>query len=378
MKKLVFGLVFVGFLSCTDEDSPNAYRYEVFKALDRGEYDTVIQLLENEDKYQKAFSFQELNINLAAAYIGKAGYDISSIINDVLDSDIEGDAFKVFSQAISKKASGSSLIYLNKAVEKYSKILDNVSCEDLDTLSQLQKDACFLKGLVETAKGTTSFVLVLEENPEQRTETIENWLNGVYICSEYDINGNNVPDDLEATACALEYANTGNCYVYNSSLSFDDVEFNKEGKIYSYTLLTIDINPDAQCQSSNPNTFYKLISDTDVVITDGYCDTAFESCTKPDGVSCFPCPVIDNDSHLTVGDTVVDAINNGIDAVLTVIPDYQDSDVEENLREFKEEICLVAPSDCICDGIPCSDAFHVQTASVLEITQKALANYLMY
>ncbi len=377
MKKLVVSIFCsaIFLYGCKDDNSLNAYRYEVLKALDSGNYDKVIQLLQK-DNYKKAFSNEELNINLAAAYIGKAGYDVSSILNDILDTDVDADGFKVFSQAISKKASGKSLMYLSKAIEKYSEILQNVSCEDKQSLTELQKDACFLKGLVETAKGTNSFVLAIEDNPQERAGTLEKWIEGVNPCSQDDINANNVPDDLEATACAIEYANNGSCYIDNGSFSTSSIAFSKEENTYNYTLLKIDINSDITCSQTDTNTFYRLISGTDVVITDGYCDLDLQPCSEPDGIDCFPCPIIDNQQNITVEDTIVETINNGVDTIISIIPEDQRSDIEENLREFKEEICIPSPSHCLCDNVPCNSEFDIKNAQKLEITEEALAQYL--
>jgi len=285
--------------SCTVEDSKEAYRYEILKALDSGAYDKVIELLENQEKYQKAFTKDELNLNLAAAYIGKAGYDVNTIINDIVETESEGDAFKIFAQAISNKASGSAIKYLNKALEKYFSILNGVSCDTPDNLTDYQKDACFLKGLIdflkgliETAKGTNSLVLIIEENPDERANTIEKWVEGVQTCTEDDRNANSIPDQ------------------------------------------------------------------------------------SPDGVICFPCPVIQDTTNLTVEDTIVDTINTGIDSVISSLPEDVKSDVEQNLQEFKREICLASPSDCLCDGIRCTSAIEVQNADELTITEEALAEYL--
>ncbi len=379
MKKIlgVFSVLFLLITaSCTVEDSKEAYRYEILKALDSGDYDKVIELLENQEKYQKAFSKDELNLNLAAAYIGKAGYDVNTIINDIIETDSEGDAFKIFAQAISNKASGNAIKYLNKALEKYLSILNGVSCDTPDNLTDYQKDACFLKGLIETAKGTNSLVLIIEENPDERADTIEKWVKGVQTCTEDDRNANSIPDEIDATACAIEYANNGTCSIPNTTLSTSSVTFTDGNSNFNYTLLTIQINPDSTCTGITTGTFYKLVLNTDVVLTDGYCDTNFNPCQSPDGVTCFPCPVVQDTTNLTVEDTIVDTINTGVDSVISSLPEDVKSDVEQNLQEFKREICLASPSDCLCDGVQCTSAIDVQNADELTITEEALAEYL--
>ncbi len=374
---LFFVLITVILFSCKVDDSKEAYRYEILKALDSGNYDKVIELLENNKDYMDVFTPEELNINLAAAYIGKAGYDVNTIINDIIETDSKGDAFKLFTQAISNKASGSSIQYLNKAIEKYLSILNGASCDSPDSLDDYQKDACFLKGLIETAKGTNSLVLILEDNPQERADTVEKWIEGVNPCSSDDINANSIPDEIDATACAIEYANNGTCSVPNLSVSTASVSFTKNSSTLDYTVLSIEVNPDASCTGTlSSKTFYKLVSNTDVVLTDGYCDTNFNPCSSPDGTTCYPCPVVTDSTNLTVEDTIVDTINTGVDSVVSSLPEDVQSDVEENIQKFKREICLASPSNCLCDGVTCASAIDVQNASELTITEEALAEYL--
>ncbi len=378
LKRIAFStflITSVCFLpACKDDNSPQALRYEILKALDSGDYDKVIDRLENDKAYQKAFSQEELKINLAAAYIGKAGFDAATVINDILNTDNDGDTFKLFAQAISKKAKGQNLILLDKALSNYDEIIGTSNCENTENLSDLQKDACFLKGLVETAKGTSSLVLVLSNNQQGLEDVIEKWIEGVSPCSQDDVNSTYVFDEVEATACAIEYANNNSCSIPDSNVSVSNITFDNG---MSYTLLKIDINPSPLCTTPlNTNTYYKLIKDNDLVITDGFCKTDFSPCNTPDGITCFPCPVVSNGENFTVEDTIIETINNGADSIISVLPENQQSDLKENIHEFKVEICSASPSDCLCDGTPCLSIIDVENASELEITEEALANYL--
>lgn len=316
-----------------DKDSAEALRYEITKALDDGDYDFVINKLENDPAYQQAFADEDRYINLAAAHMGDAGFDITTVINDMIGTG-QTDAFQGFVSALSARASGQGLNKLDRSVNNYEKILSGLDCvQDKNILTDLQKDACFYSGIVNTVKATSSLTLLLG-GPEE----VDEWINPDPAQCD-DVDGNNIADVAQATACATSYAvdptavTTCTETPLMASLDFSG------GK--SFTPLQVTVTTTGACSDS---TYYKLIdintTPNSPAVTDGYCMTDYTECTPPDYVNCWPCPVVsDSGETLTVVDAVVEAINNGVDAIVSMLPEGQDTGIVNSIDDFKTEIC---------------------------------------
>ncbi len=387
---LFLSVVSIFFLTACDlsgEDTPEAKRYELLQKLDEGDYDFVIQKLENDKSYQEAFRKDERYVNLAAAYIGKAGYDINSLINDMIDSDEgNGDAYQGFIKALSHRINGDSVSLLDKAVELYKEALgDNITdintyCENnSDNLTPYQKDACFYVGLVETAKATSSVGLLLKggTNPSQDgtvSDIIQKWIEqdeneNPNVCDLDDIDNNGVIDPADAAACEIEYATKQKCSNKHITTSTETVTFTKGSKTYNYTLLKITLSPDTTvCAGKNPKHYKKLISlDKNLpVLSDTYCKTDFTPCDEGTE-GCYPCPVIDpTGDDIDVGEAVIDAINNGADSLISTLPEDEQNEVKDAIKDFTKDLCKPDPSACLCDGVECTP-LTLNTAKEIKI-----------
>ena len=216
-KKLILSLSLL-ILSCggydsvgiSDDNTAEAKRYEILKALDEGRYDYVIQKLENDPTYGGAFTLEEGKLNLAAAYVGKAGYDYADIINDILEAESQ-DPSKALIQAFVKRSRGKNLSLLEKAKNLYNEIIGTNDCGIAQ--DYFVKEACFYYGLVNSVQATTSLTLTVggivgTEDSQELQQTVEDWINAVenniQLGCDKDVNNNNIPDETDISACAIE------------------------------------------------------------------------------------------------------------------------------------------------------------------------------
>jgi len=391
---VILSAIFIGGCGgLNDDDTPEACQFEVSQALDKGNYEHVIQKLSSDPTCGGAYSEEDGKIQLAAAYIGEAGFDIPTLINDIIlssaSNDDNGDSYSLFVQAIAKKASGDALISLEKAKNLYEDIYKNegIDCTNKNALTNapdVVKDACFYSGLVDTAKATTSVSLLIggdEIEPEEIAEAVNKWVNKEGLDCKEDANQNNILDSADASACALKYSlSLSDDDNTNDSLPYDCDEniqvnsktrltFNKNGNEYEFKLLNISVNPSGKCSNEDAKKFKRLIYDISLdqssslyttAITSGFCDTSFNTCNPETNGNCYPCPVItetkDEDTGdskevpLSTVDTIIETINEGTDAILAVAPeDTDETTLEESIVEFKKDLCSSEPTACLCD-----------------------------
>jgi len=313
----------------SDKNSTAAKRYEILQAIDDGNYDHVISVLENDITYGGAFTTAEGRLNLASAYVGKAGFDVNEIVKEIVDNanNTTNNDFQQFIQALSTNIGSYGTLYLSKASGLYGQIAG--SCNPAPT-EDIKRDACFYKGIVDVATAAVGLVKIVND--------VNDWLNP-QGCSE-DANGNNVGDEADASACAIEYKANGSCTVsgasltsINSNLTFTDSQNNS----YSFELVRIDISGGSGC--TNTNTFYRLIDNSSgtMAVTEGYCDTNFNSCSPLDpNNGCYPCPVVDNGNVLDITESIVNTIESSQQIITSLV---QGTDAEQAVNDFITEAC---------------------------------------
>ncbi len=424
--------IILGSCGLSDENTPEACKFEVSQALDKGNYDVVIQKLSSDPTCGGAYTPEEGKIQLAAAYIGKAGFDIPSLISDIIDAgaDKNTDNYTLFVQAIAKRAKGETLNYLEKAKKLYKEIYGQINCDDKNQLQNapdIIKDACFYAGLTDTAKATTSVTLLIGGDTTDTNEIVnlvEKWANSdggtsTFTCDTNDINANGIPDSADVSACALKYSTDlsagknptvpyncgGNIFI---SAEESNVQFTKPST--TFTSLTIIVNKDQNCSDPNlpsSKTYKRLIYDIGsgiytTAITEGYCDTNRNICSDITVSSCYPCPVVTEteqngqivEEPVSTVDTVIETINEGADSILAVIPEDVTGDtstIKEKVTEFKKDLCSYEPSACLCDtngdGVgdtDCDKVGNIDTVPDVDIkspktnpdVQQLIADYL--
>jgi len=363
-------------LGISDDTSPEARRYEVLQALDTGNYDFVIAVLEKDPTYGGAFSEEEGRLNLAAAYVGNAGYDYVDITNELIGAD---DPSRALISAFAERTSGKTVGSLDRALELYEDIKPN-NCDSATTF--YEKEACFYYGLVSAVQTTTTLSLAIGGltgvNATSITEAVEAWIDGTQqLKCDIDKNQNGIPDGAEISACAIRFGadNTTDCgdnvtATHNSTVTFTDPD---SGDNFTFEYITVTVNPQGNCTDSTKEDI--LLTDktpATPAITDGFCDTNFNDCQNDS--SCYPCPVITGDNVLDTEEAILDAINN-VDELINVVAEEED-EVSDQLREMVRDICESNPEGCTCDGNECNSD-TLQSATDIEIDNiTVIADYL--
>ena len=118
-----------------------------------------------------------------AAYFGKAGYDVKDVINRFSEAKTTTNDLDMYMNALTGKVTENTLTNFDSAKTQYSTILST---------STQYKDARFYISLVEAVKSLSLIKIVADSTGLGS------------LMSECDKNANGVPDDADATACALQ------------------------------------------------------------------------------------------------------------------------------------------------------------------------------
>jgi hypothetical protein len=295
-------------LSGCGSDSEGEQRLETQQSLDKADYQKVISNLET-----KA-STKEDYLALAAAYMGKAGLSLSDLIAVVGDSGNNEDAFGSFVTSIddATKDSLTPLLDLTKATDYYELVVSANDCKESTTLTDAEKDVCIYKGLSQAMGVATSMSYIAND-----------------ISAVFDTTSSDSSDTkLTASTCAMQYSfdpeSVTDCTVtpkgditFASGITYSDIDVEVDGDTYEY-LLT---------QTTPSST----------TLTKDYCTTEnfTREATKLND-SYHVCPIVEdaNQTEITTSSVIVDALNNGLDAISV----NADDDLQSDVDDFKQEI----------------------------------------
>jgi len=235
--------------SFSNDDSSAACQYQVSMALDSGLYDLVIA--------SPCANFMDL----AAAHLGLAGFDIVNIINVMIEANDSGDQpLDVYMNKLVGNVSNADIRNLDYSLQYYSL----VNTANGYTTGQ-EKDAQFLSGSLISP--VISFAYIKASiDPD-----------GDGNVSSCDLNGNNLPDEVDATDCALLVA-AGVSDCSGMGITTDDITY-KTLSFPSYTSLYNGITMDfggvtnATCPD---NMYYQLLFSSSYVAV-----TSMEKCVDP-------------------------------------------------------------------------------------------------
>lgn len=328
---LIHGLAFTAVLllsGCGSDDA--TCRIDVQTAMDKSDFDAAVSKLEGE--CSSAFSTSDKNYNLALAYMGKAGYGVTDVLVNLLDAndDSNNDAFTTFASGLSATKQKDSSTYLQSSKEHLllaltsdtNETLANL-CTSASTSDNLRlRDVCFYYGFHQavTTVDTISYL----------TGDINTALTSI------NESAGNTPDDLQASLDALDFATGGT----PGNVADTDITIN--GLNYKHLDVTV-----------NSKTFYRLATQTipgSTILTDGYCDEngSKANCegielsggdintTNPAATGCYACPVgIDTNSSTDVVSVLVDALNEGTDAIANL---SDDPDTQQSIDDLQTDI----------------------------------------
>jgi hypothetical protein len=331
------GIMITNILSGRDfdyqeEDNSSTYPQTeggIQQALDGGDYDYVISQLNNNRDAYSDLNDDEVNMNIAGAYVGKSGYTVFDITSAISNSSSSLNGF--ISDVTKDNSAVDAINELKRAEEYYSSVVSDINCSNTDGLTQEQKSSCFNLGLVKLTSLSNSVKLLFGGDKDVVTK----WASGVDKNSSDDLNGNGVIDSSDASACAIVYANNpnddcrdGSMATYRKRVTF----INSSGDSYNITLIDVDVgSPKLKFK-----TFNRLItnksSNNSAILTDGICDLNFnKSSNSVDGITYFPCPVVNNGALMNISDSLVGASN-----IQSLFPD--DSDTKTTTENYIKNI----------------------------------------
>ncbi len=356
------------FFGCSSKSSEEACIHTVTMNLDRGNYDAVLS------------SSCANDMQKGAAWFGKSGFDIKDVINNLSKTGTSSNStstqsdLNIYMTSLVTNASGTSLTYMDYAVNEYSGVTTTSGYT-----SDNYKDAQFYISLVDAVKSLSLINLVLPNILDPTTGGLN---------TSCDLNSNGVPDDADATACALiasaiisEGATTLSCTgaTYVQSTPVDLVISDPTGSTLagSYSGLTITMTGSGTisgCTTTGANPsptvyrrlLYKAAPGQYFVAT-----TSNGICTGSDGLT-WPCPIVQVDP--TTGQPapldLVTAVNgalsgsvSSLNSSLTSSATGSTTDVQQSITDIQAQAC------CGCTTTPC-------TACSTPCTSQNIANYI--
>ncbi len=304
---------------CSDKNSPDACKYETTMNLDKGNFDAVLQ------------SSCATAMQLGAAYFGKAGFTVTSVINSLVTAQTTSanTALRQYLTSLTGKVTDSTLINLDSSHSMFSSI---------PPASDLYQDAQFNLSVVDSIKALSLIKTVID-------------LNDLGTLSSCDINGNSKPDEADAMACSLLVSGTtltgGACPAPLASFATytttpTDLLFTSLTGAYKGFVATIaDAAPDASCPADYKKLFY--------LNADGkyYAATTSGTCQANDG-QLWPCPVT---SQIDLVAALDYSISSSITALSTAISGTATTEVETALQDIKIQACGSLTSTCTAASI---------------------------
>jgi hypothetical protein len=422
MKKILLSsIVAVSLLfNGCGEDTPEAQEYDIELALNSGNYDKAIKLLDNCSNVAGE-SLINCYLNMGAAYFGKAKFDIFSIAKDMAVIDEKKYPSKTSAQVDdAKEKEMNNLIFsklddldLKTGIDWYKKTLSNESTDicnekDYKTLTKQQKQSCIsinpllLKDLLDdednkdnndsnvsvSLEQIIDFKNIMQDAvPEIKATDLSTIISGGTLAKEVDANQNDKLDSIEATQYALDvfaFSKTweGNVSVsedYNKSISYTN-DLLKDRNI---TMIKIKITG-----SDNNNSFYRLVEYTDEynttlkTIPDVSCnkDNTKNAQNKTiNGDAILPCIDLKDGNVTTLNDTAIELFND--EALITSIAlasnSEDDAKSDDNkVIDFKKELCGINKNNSDISDTNSGNCDYNATSGKLIMTQKALLEYM--
>jgi len=305
---------------------------EIQQMLDKRDFTGVISKLES------SATSDDDHLALAAAYMGKAGFTLSDIVDAFANSDTsaQGDAFANYvTTVVGENQSTTAFSDLEKANLNYTKVVSDDCTTNTKVLSASEQDICLYIGLALTTKAATTINLL--------TDNL-----GSFGSNEDDTK-------LLASACAMQYAIdstlvSGECTISpKSSVTFTGLE-------KTYDRIGVYVNGES-------NDFF-LTDNHETLLTVGYCpNDDFTKRQDEAEVGYYPCPINETvgSKDVTTGGVLVTTINDGLDVVESVAP----TDMKENVNEFKCD--LIGGS---YNGYSCSKSGAITEQVVIDYLNK--------
>ena len=317
------------FLGCGGDDTASC-RFEVQQNLDKGDFTAVIAELSNASSTcRSAYTGNEWQIDLGAAYMGEAGFGISDLISLIGVEDAGAtSSYGTFVDRISQQQSDTALNSLDNAKLSYVAALNGTACTD-PSLTNSEQDICLYTGLADTMLATTTLNYLLDD-----------------ISALFDNNSiaqADAKEDMKASMCALEFLNQASTCADASSVTAVDVPFTySDDSVKTFSDVSVVING---------NTYHRLGTEASVVpgttiVTDGYCMDDFSMPSPTYSVnSRYACPLNQdpNVDDRNVTTLLVETLNGGLDSLESVFSG--DVTLQQDIIDYRNDIDNLGNSD---------------------------------
>lgn len=309
-----------------DKNSNEACLYETTMSLDKGNYDAVVAS-SCADSMQKG-----------AAYFGKAGYDVKDVINrfsEASNSTNTTNDLNTYMNALTGKVTENTLTNLDLAKNDYCAYIGGAidpftaQCANTNQGVPNYQDAQFYISLVDAVK-SVSLIKIVADSTGLGSLTLD--------C---DKNNNSVPDDLDATACALQ-TSTGALCSTGVTTAADVSPLTFATKTGTYRGLDITVTGTGPTTLSCPADYKKLLfqqgSGWAAAVTsnpaDGMCtDTSLNKSGQ------WPCPIEQGGVPLDLVSALDQSITSAISSMGQALPAGTAADVQQSITDIKTEAC---------------------------------------
>jgi hypothetical protein len=353
------------FYGCSNKSSDEACVHSVTMNLDSGDYAAVLS------------SSCANDMQKGAAYFGLAGFDIHDIIDNFSKTGVTSGStgttasdLNVYMTALVTDASATALTYMDNAVSEYSNVTTTSTTGSYTTDNY--KDAQFYISLVGAVKSMTLIRLVIPNILDA---------NG-NLNTSCDQNANGVPDDADATACALIASTvisspstttlscTGATYAPAVPVDITLTDPSNQSVPGTYSGLIITMTGSGTisgCTTTganpSPTSYARLLYKT---TTGEYfvATTTNDICTGSDG-NFWPCPIVQNNQPLDFVTAVNDSLNSSVSSLNSSLTSSATgtSDVQTAIQDIQGQAC------CGCTTSPCAPC-------TTQCTSQDIANYL--
>lgn len=349
MKQYFIFLIIFIFSGC-EIDTDESSRYEVLQLIDKGEFNSALNKL-GDCANSDGFSEEECYLNRGVSYFGLAGYDITSIGEDLYRAytgnlNEEEKSVEIISMLF-KRFKGLNMSY---GIISYKKALNlnNINatyCTSLnfETLTKYQQQACISINpilLLEVIDGPNSSqdnilsvdledLILIDKSIRGVTPNISDEDMALLLVGNGDNISDNSKNELDATNCLIDKSS---CYK-NGFLIPENVNNYLDNSIWKIS------------KQNHSFTTLKLTNEfgSVLLVKEGnYITNNSEKCSineyeKYDGI-CFPEPVENNESLTS---TLVDKFNNDDDFKNSValILNIDEKDSDEKVDNLMIDIC---------------------------------------
>jgi len=335
------------FFTACEIDTEESNRYDISKDLDKGNFQEVLNNLDCSNP--NGFSQDECHINRGMAYFGLAGYDITSIGEDMFktysDKKLNENekTIKITSILLGKFSNS----YISKGIDEYKLALkssnkDKSSCnsEQFSNLSENEQQSCIainpllLLNILDNSESKSNFSVDLQDlidveksirgiAPNISSEEIANMLN-----NNFDKTSSETQNQIDATQCLIDNSLCKKLG-FKNPLKIGEYQDFQIWRLSKLNFKTLKLT----------NNFGSIV----LVEENRYITPKSESCSETEyhkySNQCFPKPSENNETLTSV---LVDKLNKDefktSIALMLNVGDTKDSE-QKQVDDFMTELC---------------------------------------